>query len=48
MRKWNDLDLFFNGSNFMRNEIIIPMMLIMAFSQVTQQKLYLSVYKVGK
>ena len=45
-KKWEnegDLNLFLNVPNFMRNGIIISMLLVMAFFKVTYQKVYLSV-----
>ena len=50
-KKWedkDDLSLFLNGSNFMRNWIIIPMLLVMAFFKVTHPKVYLSVNKFAE
>ena len=42
----DDLDASLSGPNFMRNGIIIPMLLIMGFFKVTHLKLYLSAHKV--
>ena len=43
----DDLDLFLNGPNFMRNGTIIPMLLIMViFLQVPRQKVCLSMHEV--
>ena len=44
--KKDELSLFLNGSNFMRNGIIIPMLLLMAVFKVTHQKIYFSVNNV--
>ena len=46
LKKWeneDDFNLLLNEPNFMRNELIIPMLLVMAFFKVTHQKVYLLV-----
>ena len=45
LKNEDDLNLFLNGPNFMRNGIIIPMLLVMAFLKVIHQKVSFSVNK---